>query len=474
MKSKVWKILAGLAIFAILLSACAPAATPVEEPADAPPATADTAAPAEPEDTEAMAEPVKLTMWYHGAGNKAEKEVLLGIINDYNTSQTKYVVEVQDFPQISYNDSVVAGALAGNLPDILDVDGPVMPNWAWAGYMAPLDIPQDMLDKYLPTTIGKWNGKVYSVGLWEAACAMYARKSVLEANNIRIPSLEKPWDLEEFNAALETLKATGKYKYVLDMGMAWKGEWYPYGFSPFLQSFGGDIVDRSTFTTAEGSLNGPEAIAFGEWWQGLFTQGYASGTTQDGADRDTGFIDDKYALQWNGNWAGGLAKEKLGDDLLILPAPNFGNGARIGAGSWQFGVSAESKNIPGATEFIQFMMQDKYLVQFSDVTGNIPATTAAAAASKNYAPGAAFEIFFQYTAAQATLRPPTPAYLNAALTFEKALADIANGADVTATLDQATDEINADIKANNGYGFDGSVVGPTIKEDAIAKANAGK
>ena len=164
---------------------------------------------------------------------------------------------------------------------------------------------------------------------------------------------------------------------------------------PFLQSFGGDIVDRSTFTTAEGALNGPEAVAFGEWWQSLFTKGYVSGTTQDSADRDTGFIDGKYALQWNGNWAGGLAKEKIGDDLLILPAPNFGNGARIGAGSWQFGVSANSKNKEGATEFIEFMMQDKYMVQFSDVTGNIPATTAAAAASKNYAPGSSFAIFFE-------------------------------------------------------------------------------
>lgn len=478
MKSKVWNILSVMAIFAMLLAACAPAA-PTAEPTTAPVAAAakatdaPTAVPAAAEATQAPAtEKTKLSMWYHGAGNKTEKDVLLGVINDYNASQDQYVVEVQDFPQISYNESVVASALAGNLPDIIDVDGPVMPNWAWAGYMAPLDIPQDKLEKFLPTTIGKWNGKVYAVGLWEAACSMYARKSVLDKYGIRIPTLKEPWTLKEFNAALETLKASGEYENVLDLGMAWKGEWYPYGFSPFLQSFGGDIIDRSTFTTAEGALNGPEAIAFGEWWQNLFTKGYVSGTTQDSADRDTGFIDGKYALQWNGNWAGGLAAEKLGDDLLILPAPNFGNGARIGAGSWQFGVSAKSKNIQGATEFIEFMMQDKYLVQFSDVTGNIPATTTAAAVSKNFAPGAPFEIFFSYSAAQATLRPPTPAYMSAALTFEKALADIANGADVVTALDTAVDEINADITANKGYGFDGSVVGPSIKEDAIAKATA--
>ncbi|MBE0684556.1 MAG: hypothetical protein IH585_01010, partial [Anaerolineaceae bacterium] len=93
------------------------------------------------------------------------------------------------------------------------------------------------------------------------------------------------------------------------------------------------------------------------------------------------------------------------------------------------------------------------------------------AASNLYASGAPFEIFFEYSAAQSTLRPPTPAYLTAALVFEKALADIANGADVIDALDAAADEISADIEANGGYGFDGSVVGPSIQEDEIATRN---
>ncbi len=33
------------------------------------------------------------------------------------------------------------------------------------------------------------------------------------------------------------------------------------------------------------------------------------------------------------------------------------------------------------------------------------------------------------------------------------MADIANGADVIDALDAAVDEIDADIEANNGYGF---------------------
>jgi multiple sugar transport system substrate-binding protein len=235
--------------------------------------------------------------------------------------------------------------------------------------------------------------------------------------------------------------------------MAWTGEWYPYAFSPFLQSFGGDIIDRDSFTTAEGSLNGPEAIAFGDWWQSLFTRELAPGTSQDGADRDSGFLDGKYALQWNGNWAALAALEKFGDDLLFLPAPDFGNGPKIGAASWQFGVSATSEHKDGANAFIAFAIQDKYLAAFSDGIGLIPATATAAALTKNYAEGGPMAVFFELSSSQGLIRPPTPAYLSAALTFEKALADIANGADVATALDAAVDEIDADIEANNGYGF---------------------
>ncbi len=75
-------------------------------------------------------------MWYHGAGNEVEAKIVNQIIADFNASQADWKVEMQSFPQAAYNDSVVAGALAGNLPDILDVDGPVMPNWAWSGLHA--------------------------------------------------------------------------------------------------------------------------------------------------------------------------------------------------------------------------------------------------------------------------------------------------------------------------------------------------
>ncbi len=391
-----------------------------------------------------------LSMWYHGAGNEGEAKVLNQIITDFNASQTDWKVELQSFPQAAYNDSVVAGALAGNLPDILDVDGPVMPNWAWAGYMQPLQIDAAKIEAFLPGTKGMWDGKLYSIGLWDAAVALVTRQSTLDALSLRTPTLAEPWTLEEFNAAMEAAKASGKFEYALDLGMAWTGEWYPYAFSPFLQSFGGDLVDRAGYKTAEGTLNGDAGMAFGAWWQGLFTNDYAQ-ATQDPADRDNGFGAGKYAFSWNGNWAA-LGALAAFDDTVFLPAPNFGAGAKIGAASWQFGVSAKSQHPDGASKFIEFALQDKYLADFANTTGLIPATAAAAAMTENYKDGGPLAVFYGMTAANALLRPVTPGYVVEAKVFEKALADIANGAEVAATLDAATDEINADIEKNKGYG----------------------
>ena len=391
-----------------------------------------------------------LSMWYHGAGNEGEAKVLNQIIADFNASQADWKVELQSFPQAAYNDSVTAGALAGNLPDILDVDGPIMPNWAWAGYMQPLQIDEAKIAGFLPGPKGYWGGKLYSIGLWDAAVALVTRQSILDELKLRTPTLEQPWTGEEFMAALDAAKASGKNEFPLDLGMAWTGEWYPYAFSPLLQSFGGDIVDRTTYKTAEGVLNGEAALRFGDWWQGLFKNGYAQ-ATQDPADRDGGFAAGKYAFSWNGNWAA-LGALKAFDDTVFLPAPDFGTGAKIGAASWQFGISAKSAHPDGASKFIEFALQDKYLADFANTTGLIPATKTAAAMTENYKDGGPLAVFYGMTEANALVRPVTPGYVVQAKVFEKALADIANGAAVADTLDAAVDEIDADIEKNGGYG----------------------
>jgi multiple sugar transport system substrate-binding protein len=401
-------------------------------------------------------DPIKVSLWTASAGAPDVVAPIKKWIEDFNAAQSDYEVELTAFPDANYayTDTIVAAALSDSLPCVLDVDGPNIPAWAHAGYLQPLALPESTVNAdFLPAMYGMWQDQLYGIGRGEDAIGLFARKSDLDEFGIRVPTLEEPWTGEEFQQILDTYKDSGKFEFAFDPGMAWTGEWYPYAFSPFLQSFGGDIIDRSTFLTAEGALNGEAAVAWGEWWQKLFTEGYAPGTSQTAGDRDNGFIDGRYGLQWMGDWAAAKTMDALGDDVLFLPAPDFGTGPKIGAGSWQWSISSSCTEPEGANAFIDFVSQPEQIAEFAESRTSIPARSDAAPFTEKWKEGSPLAVFRDYTAAEGVIRPPTPQYPVLAKIFEKAASDIANGADVQSTLDAAVDEIDADIEANGGYGF---------------------
>lgn len=396
----------------------------------------------------ATGETTTISMWSHAAGNDQEIATVKEAITDFNASQTQYEVVLEEFPQESYNDSIAAAAASNTLPCVVDVDGPIMPNWAWAGYLQPLTIDSALEESLLPGAKGYYNGQLYSAGAWDAALGMLARKSTLEAVGARIPTVAEPWTQAEFDSLLAAIDATGDYDYAIDWGNGWTGEWYPYAYSPIMQSFGGDLINRDTYESADGVINSDASVAFGEWFGSTFAKGYAN-PAQTG-DR-TEFVAGTIALQYNGNWAVKDAYEALGEDLLILPPPNFGQGPKIGAASWQFGISSSCENPEGAAAFIEFILQDKYIVAFANRIGLIPATATAAEQVPNYAPGGPFAVFVEFSNNYGVLRPPTPAYLSISTIYEKAVADIINGANAKQALDAAADEIDANLADNDFY-----------------------
>jgi multiple sugar transport system substrate-binding protein len=390
-----------------------------------------------------------LTMWTHNAGNKGELGAITQIVTDYNASQTKYKVDIQAFPQDSYNQSVVAAAAAKKLPCILDIDGPNVPNWAWAGYLAPLEGMDDTLSKYLPSTVGKYNDKIYSYGYYDVALTIVTRKTILKKYGIRVPTIDQPWTADEFNAALKTIKDSGDFEYPLDMATSFTGEWWPYAYSPILQSFGGDLINRTDYKSAEGVLNGDKAIAWANWFRSLVTDKYMP--LKSGADPAKDFINGKTALLYNGTWTAVDTRKKFGADTLFLPPPDFGNGAKIGGASWQWGISQGCGDPAGAMDYMKFAAADKYVASVATATTNIPTTEAAAATVPGYEAGGENDIFRQYTKKFALVRPVTPGYPFIATTFTKASQDILNGADPKKTLDQAVKDIDDNQKSNNYF-----------------------
>lgn len=353
----------------------------------------------------------------------------------------------QDFPEDAYNDSVQGAAASNDLPCILDVDGPIMPNWAWNGWLVPTGLTDDDVADFLPSAVGRYEDKIYSVGYWDATTMVFSRQSILDKFEARVPTVEEPWTAEEFAALQDKIKESGEYEYVIDWGPGWADEWWPYAYAPLMQSFGGDLIDRDGMESADGVLNGGESVEFATWFQNQFAEGYApKSNDQDRTEFTTG----KVALQYNGIWAYQANLEAF-DDLVLLPAPDFGNGSKAGVGSWQYGITntCDDAQQAGALEYLKFSLDDKYIAEFSDTTSLIPATSGAAALTEKgyYSEGGPAEVATEIVKANGMVRPVTPAYPVMSRIVDKQLRDIVDGKDPQEGLDQMVTEIDADIQS---------------------------
>ena len=391
---------------------------------------------------------VTIDLWSHAGGNDEELAVIREIIDDFNAGQDEFEVAMQSFPQGAYNDSVVAAASAGNMPCIVAIDAPNVANWAWAGHIQPLGLPESLFEGQLPGTISRVDGEPYAFGFYDAAVAMFARESTLNDAGVRIPTIDSPWTRDEFMAALAAIDGLGRYDFPLDIGTSAIGEWYPYALATFLQSFGGDLIDRSDFQSADGVLNGPEAVEWATWLRGMVEDGYIAQTS--GADGGLDFANGQTGILFTGIWAVGTATEAF-DDLLILPPPDLGNGPVIGSGSWQWAMSAQCEHPDGVRAFLTAAHTTENFTKFYDAVGLIPATADAVAEVPSFQPGGRNEIFFELADRFALERPLTPAYPFIASVFTQATRDILAGGNPQQILDRAVTEIDRDIAQNDGY-----------------------
>jgi multiple sugar transport system substrate-binding protein len=404
--------------------------------------------------TFAMAEET-VTVWFH-SGKGEERQALDAQVADFNEANAGEVqIELVNLPEGSYNEQVQAGALAGDLPCLLDFDGPFVYNYAWSGYLMPLDsyVSDELKADFLPSIIdqGTYAGKLYSLGTFDSGLAIWGNKAYLEKAGVRIPKgLDDAWTKDEFMDALEKLQALDEVEYAIDMKMNYGiTEWVTYGFSPIMQSFGGDLIDRSTYQSADGVLNSPEAVEAMTFFQELFTKGYANPSPAG----DDDFYGRKIAaLSFVGHWMWGPHSEGLGDDLVLIPMPKFGKKAVTGMGSWNWGLTSACPNPDAAWKFLEYLISPDEILRMTNANGAVPARKSAAAKSELYAEGGALNLFVQQLEGGVALpRPVTPAYPVITQSFAEAIQNIIAGGDVKAELDKAVKKIDQDIEDNQGY-----------------------
>jgi len=450
-----------LLLTAVLLAACGAGTASRSSPAAAPDGASSAAiasvAAASGEASAAgdSGATVTVTMWAPNADKCDPKEewgTVVCMVEEFNQQNNGVQVTLTSAPIDKWTDYVNAGALSGDLPDVLYFDGPTLANFAWAGHLQPIDsyVTDELKQDFLPSVEQQntYDGKWYAVSAFDGGFGIWANKEYLEQAGVRIPTgVDDAWTRQEFEDALAKLQEIEGVDYAMDMKMNYgQGEWFTYGFSPILQSMGGDLIDRQAMK-AEGTLNGPQSVEAMKLYQSWIQKGYVNAEPAG----DTDFDEGKTALSWVGHWMYGRYKEALGDKLIVVPMPKLGDKAVTGLGSWALAMSSKATNPDAAWKIMQYLIEPEQILRLTEVNGAVPARKSALEQSELYKPGGPLHVLAEQLQTVAVARPVTPAYPVITSSFAEAVNNIATGADVQEALDQAAQAIDQDIQDNNGY-----------------------
>jgi multiple sugar transport system substrate-binding protein len=409
-----------------------------------------------PASASAPAGPVTIKVWAQ-EGQAGEVQAAKDEVAAFNAANPNIKAELTLVPQATYGQTLASTAVDA-LPDVYEFDGETAAALNYAKKLAPLDglVPDAVFKGELSSVVaeGTIDGKNYSVSQYDSGLALYGNKAMLAAAGVTdIPTtIEAAWTADEFTAVLDKLAAKTKGGKALDLKEQYAGTWPGYAFTPVVNSAGQPLVKAGK---AVGALNDPAVAA-------ALTKVASWRKYVDPNADDKAFTGKRVGLAWVGHWAYPDNKKALGNDLVVIPLPDFGNGTKSGQGSHSWGLGAASANKEAGGKFLEFIMQDKWVDQITQANGAVPANTSVLNASKLYGPGGDLYLYGQQLAKTCGSADPTPACVTVPRTispawpvinkqFSDAFWAVYGGADAQKELDKAAKAIDQDAADNNNY-----------------------
>lgn len=369
------------------------------------------------------AEPV--TIWYYWETEK-HQITLDKIIQDYNASQSKYIVTAKYVPFADFKKQLSIGASADELPDIAILDSP-----DHASYVA-MDIFEDITGKYdvsnyYPNTINSCtiDGKLYGIPLAVNCLALYYNKDMLEAANVEVPTT---WD--ELRAAAKTLTTDSVTGLAL---CSVQNEEGTFNFAPWLWSTGATSYDIN-------NDNGIRALTF---IQDLFKDGSVSKECINWTQGDVmnQFISGNVAMMENGPWQIPTMQAEAPDlNWGVTLIPKDTEYASV-LGGENYAV-VKGGNVEGSLDFLTFATNPENIKYLMEGIGQISADQTIAEtqfdADSLYQP---FVEQLQYAQARGPLADWPSVSDAISLAFNKVITGTATPADAAAEAQATIDSI---------------------------------
>ena len=356
MRSKRLAVLLGLVmVLALMLSACAPPATPVSQPPAAEQPAAEAPAAEQPA---AQAEPMTVTWAFWGSPEEAASHQL--VADAFMAEHPEIKIEVWNQPWDDYFTKIQALWASGDSKTIPDVAflWPT-PKYAAEGVLENLDSYIEAsgydLNDYWPGLLesAKYQGSVYGLPRDIESNVLYYNKDLFDAAGVDYPDVNWTWD--DLLAAAEKLTVKDASGNTTQYALAAEGGKY----TKWLNQNGGGILDDYV-NPSKCMLDDPKSVEAVTFFADLMNNGYAmrdADLSQAGGDAAVFASDQAAMIVQNTSRVSAFNAAGKNYDVAVVPIPAGGqrwNGA--GGAAWV--MSSGSDNKDAAWTFMQWLQSD--------------------------------------------------------------------------------------------------------------------
>lgn len=306
----------------------------------------------------------------------ATRDVIVEAVTAYS-AETGAEIETVAFPYNEYLNQVLLQARGGNISGLVQLDIAWLAPMATMGVLKDLGSYADGVD-YTDAALssGQVNGVQYGLPWTTASIGMVANMMLLEEAGVT----EIPATIEEFEAALEALKAYDPdvipYAGMTDTAQL-------KDIIPWIWTFGGTVIDDE----GNAVLNDEGTIAAVEWYASLMERGLIAAdmdrfdARQLFAQGRVGFYED--AIVARALAASNAPDSDLSEHVVAVPRPVVNEGDAPQALLWgHILVVIDDDNAEDAAEFAQYLSSDQDVVlKYFEQLG-LPPTTESALASE--------------------------------------------------------------------------------------------